>query len=65
MLRGGGRYVRRIGFEPLTAIAELAHRIHERSFLTGQFVLRSGAQTTVYVNKNLPPKALTCARCSR
>lgn len=35
----------------MTAIADLAHRIHERSFLTGQFMLRSGAQTTVYVDK--------------
>jgi len=25
--------------------------IHERSFLTGRFVLRSGAQTSVYVDK--------------
>jgi orotate phosphoribosyltransferase len=50
-IRTARRYVRRIGFELVTAIAELAHRIHERSFLTGQFVLRSGAQTTFYVDK--------------
>lgn len=43
--------MRRIGFAFLTVIAELARRIHERSFLTGQFALRSGAQTTVYVDK--------------
>lgn len=35
----------------MTATAELAQRIHERSFLKGQFVLRSGTQTTVYVDK--------------
>ena len=31
--------------------AELARRIHERSHLTGQFVLRSGAQASVYFDK--------------
>jgi orotate phosphoribosyltransferase len=30
---------------------ELARRIHKRSYLTGQFVLRSGGETSVYVDK--------------
>jgi orotate phosphoribosyltransferase len=35
----------------LPSFTELACRIHERSFLTGQFVLRSGAETSTYVDK--------------
>lgn len=31
--------------------AELACRVHERSFLTGEFTLRSGARSTQYVDK--------------
>jgi orotate phosphoribosyltransferase len=31
--------------------AELARRVHERSFLTGEFTLRSGARSTQYVDK--------------
>jgi orotate phosphoribosyltransferase len=30
---------------------ELARRIHERSFLTGGFILRSGAQASFYIDK--------------
>lgn len=35
----------------MPSTTELARRIHERSHLTGQFVLRSGAETSVYVDK--------------
>jgi orotate phosphoribosyltransferase len=31
--------------------AELACRVHERSFLTGEFTLRSGARSTQYIDK--------------
>lgn len=33
------------------SLAELARRIHGRSYLTGQFVLRSGAQSSFYFDK--------------
>jgi orotate phosphoribosyltransferase len=35
----------------MSFIAELARRIHERSLLTGEFVLRSGDQSTHYIDK--------------
>ncbi len=35
----------------MPSTAELARRIHERSLLTGQFVLRSGDESTQYIDK--------------
>jgi orotate phosphoribosyltransferase len=40
-----------IGFGPVPSTVELARRIHERSLLSGQFVLRSGDQSTHYIDK--------------